>query len=256
MASTNGLEGVNSAQKMIAMDMMQKVLKSSFGDGIEFEMVYQSLLDSMKDDTSQTSKTLNGLLGSDEDQGLNAYSAANISAGQDLEALPLELDGQLGFLNYSSYLNGLNLNNISEVSTTSNDANMKKIYESVNKYCSQYGVDPNLVIGVIKAESNFNPKAISSVGAKGLMQLMPSVCQDTGVSNPFDIDQNIKGGVKLLKANLERYNGDAAMALMAYNAGPGTVKARGVSSVADLYKMPAETQNYVKKIMNSYSANV
>ena len=245
MSDINGLGGVNSAQQLLGLNMMQKVLKSSFGDGMEFEMVYQALLDSMKESTSQTGKTFNGLLNSGDNNGVG------VLAGQNLQDIPLEMSDGLGYLTSNSYLNNYNVNGISNVSTTSSDANMKKIYESVNKYCNKYGVDANLVLGVIKAESNFNPKAVSSAGAKGLMQLMPSVCKDTGVSNPFDIDENIKGGVKLLKSNLDKYNGNTAMALMAYNAGPGTVQSRGVSSVSDLYKMPNETQNYVNKIMNN-----
>ena len=86
----------------------------------------------------------------------------------------------------------------------------------------------------------------------GLMQLMPVNCEEDGVSDPFNVEDNIRGGVKQLRGHINRYNGDIEMALMAYNAGQGTVKRRGVTSVDDLYKMPKETQNYVPKVMGMF----
>ena len=81
------------------------------------------------------------------------------------------------------------------------------------------------------------------------MQLMDFNSEAYGVNNPFDIDENINAGVQHIKSYLDLYDGNVEMALMAYNAGPGTVERRGVNSVSDLYKMPEETQNYVTKIM-------
>ena len=251
MSSVNGVNGTKSAEKLLTLNMMQSALKSSFGDGTEFEMVYQSILDSLEDPSSSTSKSFNSLFNTDTSTDMSTNYNSSVSAGQVLEDLPLEINNELGNLTYNGYLNSYNINNASSVSTNSSDASIKEIYDTVNKYASKYGVDPKLVLGVIKAESNFNSNAVSPVGAKGLMQLMPSVCQDMGVSNPYNIDENIKGGVKLLKTHLDKYNGNISMALMAYNAGPGTVQSRGVISVSDLYKMPTETQNYVKKIMSS-----
>ena len=86
------------------------------------------------------------------------------------------------------------------------------------------------------------------------MQLMPVNCKEDGVSDPFNIEQNIEGGTKQLKKYLQMYNGNIEMSLMAYNAGQGTVARRGVTSVNDLYKMPKETQNYVKKVMATYKS--
>ena len=126
-----------------------------------------------------------------------------------------------------------------------------KIDNEINSISKKFGVNSNLVKAIIKQESDFDPKAVSGAGAMGLMQLMPENCREDGVKNPFDISENIKGGVKQIKRYLEKYNGNIPLTLMAYNAGEGTVARRGVSSLNDLYKMPYETRNYVNKIMGS-----
>lgn len=115
-----------------------------------------------------------------------------------------------------------------------------------------YDVDPALVLAVIKAESNFDANATSGAGAIGLMQVMDFNLESLGVVNGYDIDENIRAGVSILKGYLDDCNGDIAMALMAYNAGPGTMMNRGVISSEHLYKMPLETQNYVPKVLTYY----
>ena len=84
------------------------------------------------------------------------------------------------------------------------------------------------------------------------MQLMPENCKALGVEDPFNIEQNIEGGVKHIKEYIDRYDGDIEMALMAYNGGPTRMMNRGVTSIDDIYKMPKETQNYVPKVMSYY----
>ncbi|MDD3013085.1 MAG: lytic transglycosylase domain-containing protein [Candidatus Gastranaerophilales bacterium] len=120
------------------------------------------------------------------------------------------------------------------------------IENAVKKMAAKYKVDEKLVMAVIKQESNFNPNAISSAGAQGLMQLMPATAKGLGVLNPFDPEQNIEGGVKHLKGLMNKYRGNLVLALAAYNAGGGNVdKFGGVPPFG-------ETQNYVKHILSNY----
>ncbi len=90
----------------------------------------------------------------------------------------------------------------------------------IEKYARQYGVDEDLVWAVIRQESGFNPRAVSPKGAMGLMQLMPGTAAMLGVSDAFDVEQNVAGGIKYLEQCLNQFNQDVPLALAAYNAGP------------------------------------
>ena len=110
----------------------------------------------------------------------------------------------------------------------------------------RHRVDPVLVRAVIEAESNWDPQAVSSKGAQGLMQLVPGTADDLGVRDPFDPGQNLDGGVRYLRTLLEKYDGDLDKALAAYNAGAGAVDRNG--GVPN-YR---ETRAYVQKVTDSY----
>ena len=114
--------------------------------------------------------------------------------------------------------------------------------EIIEDAATRFGVDSDLIHAVIHAESSFNPLAESAAGAQGLMQLMPVVQEDFGVTDPFDPRQNIMAGTEYLKRLLDHHDGDVALALASYNAGLTNVtKYRGVPPFK-------ETRNYVKKI--------
>jgi len=134
-------------------------------------------------------------------------------------------------------------------STTTSTAVTGDFAALINQSAKKYNVNPNLVQAVVKAESNFNPSAVSSAGALGLMQLMPATAAGLGVSNALDPAQNIEGGVKFLSQLLTHFNGNVKLAVAAYNAGQGAVdRYNGVPP----YK---ETQTYVERVLGYYNAN-
>lgn len=106
----------------------------------------------------------------------------------------------------------------------------------------QHHMDPALIRAVVRTESAFDPDAVSTAGAQGLMQLMPALSQELGVEDPFDPRQNIFAGVRYLRFLLDAHNGNESLALASYNAGPGAVALHG--------GIPPfrETQQYVKTI--------
>ncbi|WP_251862027.1 lytic transglycosylase domain-containing protein [Clostridium sp. Marseille-Q2269] len=218
----NGSEMV--LQQMLQMQLMGQILKSSFGDSSNFQIVLDSLLKAME---NKENGDLNNILSLDgETNSKNKY----YGAGQRLEEAKREI------------------NNIKTEVRTGNTT----IDSAVEKASRKYGIDKSLLMAVIKQESDFNPNCVSNAGAKGLMQLMPDTAREVGVKNPFDIQQNIDGGARYLKRMLDMHGNVKELALAAYNAGPGTLQWRGVKDVSDISKLPSETKHYVKNIMRNY----
>jgi soluble lytic murein transglycosylase-like protein len=124
--------------------------------------------------------------------------------------------------------------------TNEDVARLTVFYERV------YGVDRFLITAVMKAESDFDPYAISPAGARGIMQLMPETAKSLGVVDCFDPAQNIAGGTLYLATQLRAFNGDLSLALAAYNAGPEAVrKCGGIPP----YR---ETRNFVQRVTSYY----
>ncbi|MDR2613598.1 MAG: lytic transglycosylase domain-containing protein [Deltaproteobacteria bacterium] len=112
----------------------------------------------------------------------------------------------------------------------------------ISRAAARYRLDPALIAAIIKAESAFDPKAVSWAGARGLMQLMPNTARHMGVKDSFDPEQNVMGGARYLREMLDRFGGDLTLAVAAYNCGPERVARAG--RVPDI----SETRNYVRTV--------
>jgi soluble lytic murein transglycosylase-like protein len=122
-----------------------------------------------------------------------------------------------------------------------------RIDNLIRQYGRQYGVDPYLIYCLMSQESSFVSSATSYKGAQGLMQLMPGTAARYGVTNPYDVAQNIKGGTRYLKDLLQMFNGRVDLALAGYNAGEGAVMKYG-----NTIPPYSETRNYVRLILKRY----
>lgn len=139
---------------------------------------------------------------------------------------------------------------LDDVTKTTEASKTTSLDDIFNRASKKYNVSTDLLKAVAKAESNFDPKAVSRSGARGVMQLMPKTAEYLGVKDSFDPEQNIMGGAKYLSQMLEKYDGDIKLSLAAYNAGSGNVaKYGGIPPFK-------ETQNYVVKVMKFMGSNI
>ena len=274
----NGMGNISSEQLM-AMSLMSngqltndsKSQETDQYNTLAFQLMLQNYMDQAKNTTSESVSSVvnnatqqgNATQNSSEGEasnldGINSAAASNkisravqtYMAGQKLTDIPLILN------NYYSSAGVQGIGNTSSALNSSSPEVSSKIYAAVRDASKKYGVDENLILAVIKQESDFDSTCTSGVGAAGLMQIMPSNYSHLGITDPYDVEQNVNGGTKLLKEYMDKYNGSIEMALMAYNGGPGTMSVRGVTSASDLYKMPLETQNYVPKVMGYYNNGI
>ncbi|RMH22394.1 MAG: lytic transglycosylase domain-containing protein, partial [Acidobacteria bacterium] len=121
-----------------------------------------------------------------------------------------------------------------------------EIARLIERYAHRADLDPRLVRAVVQVESGYDPRARSTKGAMGLMQLMPETARELAVRDPYDVEQNIRGGTTYLRRMLDRFDQDLTLALAAYNAGPGAVERHG--------GVPPfrETRDYVRKVYRLY----
>jgi soluble lytic murein transglycosylase-like protein len=125
-----------------------------------------------------------------------------------------------------------------------NDFESTTISESIVKHSKTYDMNPKLVAALIARESKFNPRAISSSGAAGLGQLIPSTAKGLNIDDPYDIDQNAKGTTRYFKSLITRFNGKVSSAIAGYLEGPNAVSKQGGFS--------SHTKSYVEDILNIY----
>jgi hypothetical protein len=122
----------------------------------------------------------------------------------------------------------------------------QELASTINRHSRQHRLHPALINAVIKAESDFNPMAVSRAGAVGLMQLMPQTALRLDVSNPYDPEENIGGGTRYLRQLLDRFQGNLPLALAAYNAGEHRVERYRTLPPID------ETRQYVSRVLKYY----
>jgi soluble lytic murein transglycosylase len=136
-------------------------------------------------------------------------------------------------------------NNDYEKVISEKKARSKQRYDQIiDNKSEKYNIESSIIKAIITAESDWNAKAVSSKGALGLMQLMPSTARDMNISDPLDPEENIEGGTRYLRYLLDRFSGDINLALAAYNAGPAKVeKTREIPAIT-------ETREFVKKVLN------
>ena len=168
-----------------------------------------------------------------------------ITAGATVAAY-MDVQGNLHYVRGKSSQTNRKIAINRPVARSKNDSSPQTINAFIQTAATEHGVDPFLIKAIIKAESNFDPTAVSPKGAQGLMQLMPATARDLQVTDPFDPQENISGGAKYLRFLLDSYGWDVELSLAAYNAGPGNVK-KAIPNIP-------ETREYVAKVLSNYQS--
>ncbi|NTV50389.1 MAG: lytic transglycosylase domain-containing protein [Geobacteraceae bacterium] len=176
---------------------------------------------------------------------LQAYRTNLPSGGE--QALPTPVTAPSQLQEFVDDVPGVIPKVAPKVQTPTSAADTAWLDPIILKASRKYGVDVGLIKAVIKAESNFNPQAVSHAGARGLMQLMPATARSLGVTDSFDAEQNVMGGTRFLKDMLKRYGGNVDSALAAYNWGPGNVDKRPDH-------LPRETREYLVRVKQLYAS--
>jgi hypothetical protein len=224
------VENLTSAFK----DMFELITKMTLGIGIELKTLLY-LTTSVGESAASLLERLHGNKKKSDELSANAYKEWGL-ADDNVRAMldPSRRNDTADFSRYQSFVNSKNKLPDGALSSL------------IKKYTTGTDVDPELAAAIIYRESGNNPGAVSSTGAEGLMQLMPGTAKQYGVTDSFDPDQNIRGGVRFLADLLKKYGGDKDKVIAAYNAGPGAVdKYGGIPP----YR---ETQNYVQKVNKEY----
>jgi soluble lytic murein transglycosylase-like protein len=158
----------------------------------------------------------------------------------------MDVQGDLHYVRGKSSRNKRAIVTNRPVARSKNDSSPQTINAFIQTAATEHGVDPFLIKAIIKAESNFDPTAVSPKGAQGLMQLMPATARDLQVADPFNPQDNITGGTKYLRSLLDSYGWNLELSIAAYNAGPGKVR--------DAIPHIPETKTYVSKVLGNYQS--
>ncbi len=236
--------GLSSSDITDTEEAAASTLGTNYGAGTTLQSLaaYQSLLN--QSGLSSGDSTATGLTST-----LSNYAPLLNTSTFYSNGLYNNLMAQYGSLTTGTYplVSGSYESNYVRLSQTQIKDLMPRIDAAIESSAEKYGVDPLLVRSVMRAESSFQPFALSTSGAMGLMQLMPGTAKGLGVTDPYNIEQNIRGGTAYLSYQLEAFDGDVELALAAYNAGPNAVrKYNGIPPYA-------QTQAYVPRVLQYYS---
>ena len=171
-----------------------------------------------------------------------AQAKAAQSTRQTATGISLEQSNGASFQDILNNSISSQASSLAVVASVNYETNLDSYFQNA---ADTYGISVDLLKAVAKQESNFQTNVVSSAGAIGVMQLMPSTAEYLGVTNPYDAEQNIMGGAKLLSELSTRYNGNIDLVFAAYNAGTGAVDKYGAVPPY------TETQNFVSKIKSS-----